>query len=260
MTGATAALRVFDTHCHLGLDARGDAFAEHARAVEAAVTDLLLVGIDAASSAQARDLARRLPGARWSAGLHPNSAGDLDAEWAQLEALAAEPDCAAIGETGLDWYRTTATPTAQRASLARHLDLARRRGLPVVLHCREAFADLVEELAGCAPLRGVMHCFAGDAAAALRAVELGLHVSFAAPLTYPKNDALRAAAAVVPEDRLLVETDAPFLPPQSRRGQRNEPAFVRETLRTLAAVRGWDEAHAAGITHRNGVALFGARR
>ena len=250
-------MRVFDTHCHLGLDGDGDPQAEHARAQAALVTDCVIVGIDRASSAAARDLARRLPGARWSAGLHPNEAERLDEQWDGLRALAATADCAAIGETGLDHYRDRSSKPAQVTALVAHLQLARERDLPVILHCRQAFAPLFEVLAGFAPVRGVMHCFAGSAGEAEAAVALGLHVSFAAPLTYPKSDALRAAAAVVPAARLLVETDAPFLPPQSRRGQRNEPAFVRETLAALARLRGWDEARAAEITHGNAAALFG---
>ncbi|MGE3172824.1 MAG: TatD family hydrolase [Planctomycetota bacterium] len=255
--GGDAGARVFDTHCHLGLDDDGDPRAEHARARAASVTDLVLVGIDLASSARARDLARTLPGARWSAGLHPNDAGRFDAEWDAIAALCGEADCRAVGETGLDYYRDRASAQDQERSLAAHLDLARRRDLPVILHCRDAMAALLELLAARAPVRGVMHCFSGDAADAARAVALGLHVSFAGPLTYKKNDALRQAAAAVPEDRLLVETDAPFLPPQSRRGKRNEPAFLVETLATLAAVRGWDLTRAAAVTHRNAVALFG---
>ena len=253
----TLRMRAFDTHCHLGLDDRGDARAEHARAIEAGVADFVLVGIDLASSIAARDLARTLPGARWSAGLHPNDARRFDAEWDGIRALASEPDCAALGETGLDFFRDHATREEQERSLRAHLDLARELGLPLVFHCRDAMDALLTELGARAPLRGVMHCFSGNADDARRAVALGLHVSFAAPITYPKNAALREAAAAVPEDRLLVETDAPFLPPQKRRGQRNEPAFVLETLAMLAQVRGCSIEHAAEVTHRNACALFG---
>jgi TatD DNase family protein len=257
MTRAALAMRIYDTHCHLGLDDGGDPAAEHARAAAAAVTDLMLVGIDGASSARARTLAATLAGARWSAGLHPNDSGRFAAEWDAITALAAAPDCAAIGETGLDFFRDRASPLAQRASLVAHLDLAHVRDLPVILHCRNALPQLLGILADRAPVRGVLHCFSGTAADAEQAVALGLYVSFAAPLTYPNSAALRAAAAAVREDRLLVETDAPFLPPQSRRGARNEPAFLRETLAVLAAVRGWDLDQAAAVTYGNAVALFG---
>ncbi len=249
-------MRVFDSHCHLGLDDHGDAAAEYQRATTAAVTDLLLVGVDAATSARARDRARSWPGARWSAGLHPNAAHRLAAEWHDLELLAAATDCAAIGETGLDFFRESAPIAAQHEALHAQLDLARRQHLPVILHCRQAFDALAAALADRRPVRGVLHCFGGDTAQARRAIDLGLHVSFAAPLTYPKNEVLRQAAAAVPADRLLIETDAPFLPPQSRRGQRNEPAFVRETLRALAQARGVDEVELAALTHANAVRLF----
>lgn len=254
------ALRAFDTHCHLGLDDHGDPQAEHARAVAEGVTDMLVVGIDAATSRAARDLARRLAGARWSAGLHPNDATRFDAEWDALAALAREPDCCAIGETGLDFYRDRASREEQERSLHAHLDLAKELSLPVVLHCRDAMPALLDLLSARAPVHGVMHCFSGTRDDALRAVDLGLSISFAAPLTYPKNAALREAAAAVPAERLLVETDAPFLPPQSRRGRRNEPAFVIETLTTLAQVRSSSVAEVAERTHANACAMFAARR
>ena len=252
-------LRAFDTHCHLGLDDHGDPRQEHARAVAAGVTDFVVVGIDHKTSAAARDLARTLPGARWSAGLHPNDTRAFEAEWAAIVDLAQEPDCAAIGETGLDFYRDRASREEQERSLAAHLDLARDVSLPVIFHCRDAMHALLSFLESRAPIEGVMHCFSGTKEDASRAVALGLHVSFAAPLTYPKNAALREAAAMVPDERLLVETDAPFLPPQGRRGQRNEPAFVLETLRALAEARGCDVAHTAAVTHRNATALFRAQ-
>jgi TatD DNase family protein len=249
-------MQVFDTHCHLGLDGKVPAEVEHARAVAASVTGMLVVGIDAATSRAARDLAH-LPGVRWSAGLHPNDAARLDGEWAELAALAATPGCAAIGETGLDCFRDRTPLAQQEESLRRHLALADQRGLPVVLHCRSAFAPLFAVLRSMRPARGVMHCFSGGIDEARQALDLGLHLSFAGPLTYPKNDALRAAAAFAPADRVLVETDAPFLPPQRRRGQRNEPAWVVETLQTLAAVRASLLDDAAALTFGNAVALFG---
>ena len=119
--------------------------------------------------------------------------------------------------------------------------------------------QLLTVLAEVAPVRGVMHCFDGDRDAAARAVQLGLYISFAGPLTYKKNEVLRDAAKAVPEDRLLIETDAPFLTPQAVRGKRNEPAFVRYTLQRLAAERGCGEEHMAAVTYRNAMTLFGPR-
>lgn len=248
-------MRVFDTHCHLGLDGKVPPEEEHARAVAAGVSDLCVVGIDAATSRAASALGA-LPGVRWSAGLHPNDSSKLDAEWADIEALARRPDCAAIGETGLDCFRDRTPLAQQQESLRRHLQLARELGLPVILHCRDAFAPLFDVLAGEAPVRGLMHCFSGGVDEARRSLDLGLDLSFAGPLTYPKNDALRAAAAFAPLDRVHVETDAPFLPPQPHRGKRNEPAFVVLTLQALAAARGGTLEPVAAQVHANSVALF----
>ena len=249
-------MQVYDTHCHIGLDGKVDPADEHARAIAAAVTGMLVVGVDAASSRSARALAH-LPGVRWSAGLHPNDSSRFAAEWAELVALAKSDGCAAIGETGLDCFRDRTPLDQQEHSLRAHLQLARDLDLPVIFHCRDAFAPLFAVLRSEPRVRGVMHCFSGGIEEARTALDLGLHLSFAGPLTYPKNDALRAAAAFAPADRIVVETDAPFLPPQRRRGQRNEPAYVVETLATLATVRDTTLRDAAAITFQNALALFG---
>ena len=252
-------MQVFDTHCHLGLDGKATPDEEHARAVAAGVTGMLVVGIDAATSAAARTLAR-LPGVRWSAGLHPNDASRFAAEWPVIADLARDPTCCALGETGMDCFRDRTPLDQQEQSLRAHLALARELGLPVIFHCRDAFAPMFAVLRDEPPVCGVMHCFSGGVDEARQALDLGLSLSFAGPLTYPKNDALRAAAAFAPADRVLVETDAPFLPPQKRRGQRNEPAYVVETLATLAAVRGIALADAAAQTFANACALFARTR
>jgi TatD DNase family protein len=248
-------MQIFDTHCHLGFAGEGDPVAEHARAAAAGVTAMLVVGVDADSSRAARGLAR-LPGVRWSAGLHPNEALRFDAEFAAVAELAAAPACAAVGETGLDCYRDRCPLPQQERSLRAHLALARASGLPVILHCRDAFAPLFAVLRSEPPVRGVMHCFSGGPAEARAALDLGLYLSFAGPLTYPKNATLRAVAAAAPADRVLVETDAPFLPPQPRRGRRNEPAFVVHTLQALAEARKITAAAAADCTFANAERLF----
>jgi len=250
-------MQAFDTHCHLDYDQRGTAAEEHSRAVAAGVTAMLCVGTDAASSQRCRELAI-LPGVRWSAGLHPNEATRFAADWPAIETLARSPGCTAVGETGLDCYRDTAPLPAQESALRAHLALARELDLPVILHCRDAFAPLFAMLQDEAAVRGVMHCFSGGIAEARQALDLGLHLSFAGPLTYPKNHPLREAAAFAPADRILVETDAPFLAPQPCRGRRNEPAFVLHTLQGLATVRGLTLAEAAQQTFANALALFGA--
>jgi len=247
---------IYDTHCHLGLSADGDPEAEHQRAVAAGVTAMMVVAIDAPSGERCRQLAD-LAGVRWSAGLHPNDATRFAEEWTVIEAQARAPGCAAIGETGLDCYRDRTPLDQQQASLRAHLALARELDLPVILHCREAFAPLFAVLREEPPVRGVMHCFSGTVAEARTALDLGLHVSFAGPLTYKKNDALREAAAFVPADRALVETDAPFLPPQPFRGKRNEPAYIVHTVDALATARGIAPADAAQQTYDNALGLFG---
>lgn len=249
-------MQVYDTHCHLGLDGKVAPDEEHARAVAAGVTGMLVVGIDAATSRAARDLSR-LPGVRWSAGLHPNDSSRFATEWPELVELAHTPGCAAIGETGLDTFRDRTPLDQQQHSLRAHLQLARDLDLPVIFHCRDAFAPLLALLRAEPPVRGVMHCFSGGIDEARQSLDLGLSLSFAGPLTYPKNDALRAAAAFAPADRIVIETDAPFLPPQRRRGQRNEPAYVLDTLATLASVRGLELSEAAALTFANSKALFG---
>lgn len=252
-------IELFDSHCHLGFHPEFDAEALWANARDAGVLGAVDVGIDLASSLAARGRAAALAGVRWSAGLHPTETGAFEQEWSQLRDLAADPTCAAIGETGLDFYWDKATPREQEHSFRAHLALARDLDLPVILHCRDAFADTYRILSSEAPVRGVMHCFSGGPDEAARAVELGLHVSFAGPVSYPKNDALRAAAALVPADRVLVETDAPFLPPKSRRGQKNQPAFVGETAAAVADARSVPIEELAAQTTANARRLFGQR-
>jgi len=247
---------VYDTHCHLGLDGKASPDEDHARAVEAGVSALLVVGIDAATSAAARELTR-LRGVRCSSGLHPTDSDGFDEQWPQIEALARDDACAAVGETGLDCYWDRTPIEQQVRSMRAHLALARALDKPVIFHCREAFAPLFDVLEDAPPVRGVMHCFSGGVDEARRSLDLGLYVSFAGPLTYKKNHALREACALVPADRVLVETDAPFLPPQSRRGKRNEPALVVETLAKLAEVRELSLEDAAALTFDNAVRLFG---
>lgn len=249
-------MQVYDSHCHIGLDGKVAPEDDHSRAVAASVGALLVVGIDAPTSQAARELAR-LPGVRWSAGLHPNDSTKFDEQWATIKELGHDPSCVAIGETGLDCFRDRTPLEQQKHSLRAHLALARELDKPVIFHCRDAFEPLFRVLDDEEPVRGVMHCFSGGIPEAKKSLELGLHLSFAGPLTYPKNNVLREACAYAPLDRVLVETDAPFLPPQSRRGRRNEPALIIETLTRLAEVRGLSLEEAAAATYDNTIRLFG---
>ena len=246
---------IFDTHCHLGYGDQ-DAGETTARAEAASVSRLLCVGVDLASSRRARDFARALDPVDYAVGLHPNNADRAGSEWADLASMCRDEDCLAIGETGLDYYRDRTSPAAQKAALALHLELATELDLPVIIHCRDGFADIFDELAAWPRARGVFHCFSAGVREARLALDLGYYLSFAGPLTYPRSKDLRAAAAFASADRVLVETDAPFLPPQGRRGQTNEPAFIRSTLSTLAEVRGLSFDAAAELTMTNGIRLF----
>jgi TatD DNase family protein len=255
-------MRLFDTHCHLTWHADTDPPAERvARARASGVERLLTVAVDLASARECATIAASIPGVQASAGIHPNDvpqAADLDASLAELASLLHDGEFVAVGESGLDYFRDWSEPADQIASLEAHLDLAEAHELPIILHCRAAADALHEVLSSRGrAISGVMHCFSEGAAHARRFLDLGLHVSFAGNLTYPKSDELRAAASLIPADRLLVETDAPFLAPQTKRGKRNEPAYVAHTLAFAAELRGVPAEELAEQTFRNAVSLFG---
>jgi TatD DNase family protein len=231
-----------DTHAHL-MDAAFDAdrAAVLARATSAGVAGLVLVGYDLASSCAAIELARSIPWAWASVGIHPNSAAEAaDADFAALASLAREPEVIAIGETGLDYYRHYTSQERQREALDWHLRLAEELALPVIVHNRQADADVATVLSSGAPaVHGVLHCFSSTDPTYLdRMLATGYYVSMAGPLTFKSAADLRAMVARVPLERLLVETDCPYLTPVPHRGQRNEPAFVRETASCLAEIVG----------------------
>jgi TatD DNase family protein len=227
-----------DTHAHL-MDAAFDADrgAVVARAAAAGVAGLVLVGYDLASSQKAVELARQIPWARATVGIHPNSAAEASsADFEELARLARDEEVIAIGETGLDYHRHYTPPDRQREALDWHVRLAEELALPVIVHNRQADADVVAALASVAPpVRGVLHCFSSTDQTYLdRMLAAGYFISVAGPLTFKSAADLRAAIANVPVDRLLVETDCPYLSPVPHRGQRNEPAFVRDTASCLA--------------------------
>lgn len=254
-------MRLFDTHCHLTWHMDQDPPADRvARAREAGVDRLLTVAVDLESARTCAQLAEQLDGVQASAGIHPNdvpTGPELDAQLRELDTLLSEGNFAAVGETGLDFYRDWSKPSDQTYALEYHLALGARLDIPVILHCRESAPALLEVLqAQQREVRGIMHCFSEGAAFARSFLDLGLHVSFAGNLTYPKSEPLREAAKIVPQDRLLVETDAPFLSPQPKRGKRNEPAFVAHTLAFAAEVRGVAAEELAEQTYCNATALF----
>lgn len=255
-------MELVDTHAHLDAEQFAtdlDAVIDRARA--SGVAAIIAVGTTLETSWQAVQLAKKYHSVRAAVGIHPNHVAEAPRDLGLIIAYAKEPEVVAIGETGLDRFRDDAPFEQQLEYFGRQARLAFDRQLPLVIHCRDAEADLLrclEESAAARPLRGVMHSFTGTAATAARCVELGLHISFAGQITYTnrKFDALREVARLVPIDRLLVETDSPYLAPEPHRGQRNEPSFVQFTAQRLAELRGMSTDELASVTSANGRKLF----
>jgi TatD DNase family protein len=253
---------LIDTHLHLDEEAfRPDREEVIARALAAGVETMITIGISAPTSRAAVELAQTHPPLFAAVAIQPNYVSQAaPGDWEVIEELATRPKVVAVGETGLDRYWDHAPFDLQVEFFDKHLELARRLNLPFIVHCREAEQDVVAQLrraAAAGPIRGVMHSFCGDAQTAAACVELGMFISFAGMVTFKKNDALRSVAAEVPLDRLLVETDSPYLAPTPFRGKRNEPAFVRNTAETLAAVRKLSLEELAQVTTDNARRLFG---
>jgi TatD DNase family protein len=229
---------VIDSHAHLGMCETGEAELVSA-ARDAGVRRILTVGIDDGSNRQAVAAAEAHEAVFACVGRHPNSADGFDERaGAGIEELATHERVRAIGETGLDYYREGAPHDAQRAAFEAQIGIARRSGLPLVIHMRDSVDDTLELLAsGADGVAVILHCFSAPADRVAEAVEHGWYCSFAGNLTYPKAEALREAARLVPDELLLVETDSPFLAPQPRRGRPNQPANVVATAERLAEVR-----------------------
>lgn len=248
---------MIDSHTHLDSCAPGnDELVGNARA--AGVRRILTVGLDVESSRQALVAAETFDEVRVAVGWHPNGAdGYDDAAGARLRELARHPGCVAIGETGLDYFRDSARPDAQRAAFLDQLAIAREVGKPVVIHTRAAEDDTIATLQQHAEdLTVIVHCFSMPERLQ-ECLDAGWMISFAGNVTYPKNADLAAAAAQVPDDRLLVETDAPYLTPQSRRRERNQPAFVTETARFVAEQRGQSYDALEAVVTANAERIFG---
>jgi TatD DNase family protein len=249
-----------DTHAHVQISQfDGDRAAVLAGALADGVRQIIVPGVDVATSRSAVALATSFPGRVIAAvGTHPHDATTLDtAALEDQRALARAPGVVAIGEIGLDFYRDRSPRDVQRQAFVTQLALAREIGLPVILHNRESAADLIELLRVHAQgVTGVFHCFSGDRALARQALDLGFWLSFAGPLTFPNSVELADVATWAPLDRILVETDSPYLAPQPVRGRRNEPRHVVHTARRLAELRGLPLADLADATTRNATALF----
>jgi TatD DNase family protein len=235
---------LFDTHTHLDdeqFDAQLDAVLD--RAQQAGVCGLVAVGTTAAASEKCVGLARRYAMIYAAVGIQPNC-GALAAagDWERIVELAGAAKVVALGETGLDRYWDHTPWATQQELFERHLRLSQQTDLPVIIHMRDCGAELLSMLRDArarGPLTGVMHSFTGDAATAAECLVLGLHISFSGMITFPKSAGLRDIARCIPADRILIETDAPYLSPHPHRGQRpNEPARIIHTARCLAEARG----------------------
>ncbi len=231
---------IVDTHCHLGAEEfANDLDAVVARAKEVGVEKMLVVGTDFSNSKKSLEVASRFPSFRASAGIHPHDASEYleTPKWEEFEQLAKSHPFCAIGETGLDYYYNHSPREAQREVFARQIRLSKSLKLPLILHCRDAYEEMTEILDQEAGAFGIVHCFTGNSAQAKSFLNRGFYISFSGIVTFPKAVELQAACKTVPIDRLLVETDAPFLAPVPHRGKRNEPAFVVDTLKKIAALR-----------------------
>lgn len=246
-----------DTHCHLYL-LEEEAEEVLARASKAGVGHLVDVGVDLETSRSAAASAARFDKVSASVGVHPNEAESLTAETLEaLRGLLADERVVAVGETGLDYYRDNTPQPVQRAAFATHVRLARELDKALVVHCRDAFDDVLGMLDGeGAPERVVLHCFSGDAAVAERALAAGHHISFAGTVTFKNAPKLREACALVPLDRMVLETDSPFLTPHPFRGQPNSPDRVAITAETVAAVHGVDPEVVAEATTATAARAF----
>ncbi len=256
-----------DTHCHLNLsEFDADRQSVIARARSAGVDRIVVPGIDLATSRAAVALAGQEEGIFAAIGVHPHHAAELDATaLAELHRLAGSPGVVAVGEIGLDYFRNLAPADVQRAAFEQQLELAAALELPVIVHNREAAADVIsyllrwasalgERLAG---RRGVLHAYSSDGQTASAAASAGFYFGVAGPITYRTANERRRVTAALPTARLLVETDAPYLAPHPNRGRRNEPAYALLVAEKLAEVKEESLSHVASTTSANAARLFG---
>ena len=247
---------LIDTHCHLDFpDFAGDIEAYVARAEAAGVSRMVTISTRVARFATYAALAERFASVWCTVGTHPHGAHEeLDVTAAELVELSRHPRCVAIGEAGLDYHYDKSPREAQAQGLLTHIDAARQTQLPLVIHSREADEDMAAILRqemGKGAFPAILHCFTAGEMLARTGVELGLYVSFSGILTFKTSEALRAIAREIPAERLLVETDAPYLAPTPYRGKRNEPSSVVETAKVLADVKGVSFDEIARITSEN---------
>ena len=250
-----------DSHAHLDSGQyKNDRDDVIARAAENGISHMLTIGCDMESSRASVALANQYNSIYAAVGVHPHEAREINATTLeQLEQLLSQPKVVALGEIGLDYFRNHCPHDIQKNAFRQQIRLARKVKKPIIIHDRDAHNDLLqimeEEHAG--DVGGVVHCFSGDTHMARRCIELGFYISFTANITYPKNEALREVVKDISIDKMLVETDCPYLSPQGYRGKRNEPAYVRLCAEQIATTKGLTYADVARITSRNCHDLFG---
>jgi TatD DNase family protein len=252
---------LIDSHAHL-IDGRfkHDLHQVLDRAKEAGLKAIINVGYDLSTSKKAVTMSLSHDILYTAVGAHPHDAANLPADYLEtLQQLAKKPKVLAIGETGLDYYRNLSPKAAQQKVFREHLQLATLLSLPVIIHDRDAHEDVMKILGEQAKgtLRGVMHCFSGDVDLARRCLDLGFYISIAGPVTFKQQGMLAEVARFVPLDRLLVETDCPYLTPQPFRGKRNEPSYVYYVVEQVATLRGIDVESVASVITGNAEVLFG---
>jgi len=249
-----------DTHCHLDLedfDTDRDTVIDRAR--ESGVDCIVNIGISLESSRRSVELSRKYEFVYASVGIHPHDSDKVNPEAIDsLKELASDKKVIAVGETGLDYYRDLSPRDKQKQTFIRFINLAKELDLPLVIHDRDAHADVLNILSDntAAPVKGVMHCFSGDSEFVKQCLDLGLYISFTGNLTFSSASKLRETAKAVPLERLLLETDAPYLAPQKLRGKRNEPAYIRFLAEELAGIHDTSVEKIAGVTSTNAKKLF----
>ena len=254
-------MRLFDTHCHLD-DERFDEDREQLIQAlpEQGLVYCVTVGSDLASSERSIEIAHQYSHVYAAAGVHPHEASKAPEDYIdRLRYMLGQEKVVALGEIGLDNYYDFSPRDLQRRILSQQLDLAYELNLPVILHVRDAHGDMVDLLRarGDRLPAGVLHCFSGSAESAAEYVKMGFYISFAGPVTFKNAGKLLLAAQSVPEDRILIETDSPFLAPVPMRGKRNNPALVRCVCDKMAALRGLGEEEMSELTCRNAMRFFG---
>ena len=252
-------MRLFDTHVHMD-DPRYDPDRDALlRGLAAHGVELIVnpsANMEEARAAVA--LSEKYPFVYAAVGVHPSeTAGFSEADCEELLRLAAKPKTVAIGEIGLDYHYDDTDRETQKRAFARQLGLVKEAGLPVIIHSRDACADTLELVRASGVRRGVVHCFGGSAETAREYVDMGFHVSFTGVLTFKNAHRVREACAAVPLDRLMIETDGPYMSPEPHRGERNEPAFVRFVAAKMAEIKGVSPEELAEITFNNALRFFG---